>query len=224
MGFANHGGMWGDLLLLPVANAVIVPHLTSGLWIAPSVALGCVLSVWVHVHWYRGGASRRGSTVDSRGRTVSNPQSRAHVAIASPRVVVEGSVVGGVGARRVRGWRARVVDRFFAIRNARCRRWRCLRNLHAARAARPAAAAMVSYARDRITANTTAAAAASRHAMGGRLSEALSRRVGPVVRVSLVGAVASAIEIIPFRAFVLTLFGVRGVERRGCTERQRASM
>jgi hypothetical protein len=54
MGFANHGGMWGDLVLLPVANAVIVPHLTMGPWIAASVALGSALSMWVHVHWYRG--------------------------------------------------------------------------------------------------------------------------------------------------------------------------
>ena len=54
MGFANHGGMWGDLVLLPIANGAIVPHLTSGLWIAPSVALCFALSVRVHRYWYRG--------------------------------------------------------------------------------------------------------------------------------------------------------------------------
>jgi hypothetical protein len=65
MGFANHGGMWGDLVLLPVANAVIVPHLTSGLWIAPAVALGSALSAWVHVHWYRGERDVKGRPLDS---------------------------------------------------------------------------------------------------------------------------------------------------------------
>jgi hypothetical protein len=53
MGFANHGGMWSDLVLLPIANGAIVPHLTSGLWIAPSAALSFVLSLWVHRYWYR---------------------------------------------------------------------------------------------------------------------------------------------------------------------------
>jgi hypothetical protein len=54
MGFANHGGMWGDLLLLPVANAAIVPHLQPGVWIVAAFALTCALSAWVHGHWYRG--------------------------------------------------------------------------------------------------------------------------------------------------------------------------
>lgn len=54
MGFANHGGMWGDLVLLPIANALIVPHLTVGLWIAIAVPLGTSASLVVHHHWYRG--------------------------------------------------------------------------------------------------------------------------------------------------------------------------
>jgi hypothetical protein len=54
MGFVNHGGMWGDLVLLPIANAVIVPHLTAGAWIAIALAITAIASVWVHVHWYRG--------------------------------------------------------------------------------------------------------------------------------------------------------------------------
>ncbi len=54
MGFANHGGMWGDLLLLPIANAAIVPYLTAGWWICAALATGAVLSCWVHIHWYRG--------------------------------------------------------------------------------------------------------------------------------------------------------------------------
>jgi hypothetical protein len=54
MGFVNHGGMWGDLVLLPIANAVIVPYLSFGIWIAVAFAIGLALSAWVHVHWYRG--------------------------------------------------------------------------------------------------------------------------------------------------------------------------
>lgn len=54
MGFANHGGMWGDLLWLPIANAVIVPHLSIGPWIAGAVLLTALASSWVHHHWYRG--------------------------------------------------------------------------------------------------------------------------------------------------------------------------
>jgi hypothetical protein len=54
MGFANHGGMWGDLLLLPWANAAIVPYLTIGAWLPAACALAAVASALVHVHWYRG--------------------------------------------------------------------------------------------------------------------------------------------------------------------------
>jgi hypothetical protein len=53
MGFGNHGGMWSDLVLLSLANAVIVPHLTAGWWLAPALALSSVASLWVHRHWYR---------------------------------------------------------------------------------------------------------------------------------------------------------------------------
>jgi hypothetical protein len=52
MGFANHGGMWGGLLLLPLANATIVPHLTVGPWIAAAVAAGTAASLLVHRYWY----------------------------------------------------------------------------------------------------------------------------------------------------------------------------
>jgi hypothetical protein len=53
MGFANHGGMWSDLVLLSMANAAIVPHLSTGWWIAPAVLASTVASLWVHAHWYR---------------------------------------------------------------------------------------------------------------------------------------------------------------------------
>lgn len=52
MGFANHGGMWSDLVLLSMANAVIVPHLTWGRWVAGALLVGAVASIWVHRHWY----------------------------------------------------------------------------------------------------------------------------------------------------------------------------
>ena len=55
MGFVDHGGMWSDLVLLPLANAAIVPHLVPGVWIAAAALVALVASLWVHVHWYRGG-------------------------------------------------------------------------------------------------------------------------------------------------------------------------
>ena len=54
MGFANHGGMWDDLVLLPIANAAIAPHLALGLWCAAAIAAATAASILVHVHWYRG--------------------------------------------------------------------------------------------------------------------------------------------------------------------------
>ena len=54
MGFANHGGMWDDLILLPIANAAITPHLSAGPWCAAAIAAATAASVLVHVHWYRG--------------------------------------------------------------------------------------------------------------------------------------------------------------------------
>lgn len=54
MGFVNHGGMWNDLVLLSIANAVIVPHLRAGWWIAAAAAAATMASLAVHRHWYRG--------------------------------------------------------------------------------------------------------------------------------------------------------------------------
>jgi hypothetical protein len=54
MGFADHGGMWDDMILLPIANAVITPHLAEGRWIVAAVVLATAASVFVHIHWYRG--------------------------------------------------------------------------------------------------------------------------------------------------------------------------
>jgi hypothetical protein len=53
MGFAEHGGMWSDLVLLSMANAVIVPHLTWGPWLLGALLISAVASAWVHRHWYQ---------------------------------------------------------------------------------------------------------------------------------------------------------------------------
>jgi hypothetical protein len=58
MGFVNHGGMWGDLVLLSMANAAIVPHLTLGWWVAAALLVTTVASVWVHRHWYGRGSAK----------------------------------------------------------------------------------------------------------------------------------------------------------------------
>jgi hypothetical protein len=52
MGFANHGGMWSDLVLLSMADAAIVPHLTVGPWMIAAVAASTFASLAVHRHWY----------------------------------------------------------------------------------------------------------------------------------------------------------------------------
>jgi hypothetical protein len=46
--------MWGDLVLLPIANAAVVPHLEPDIWIVWALVVATGLSAWAHVHWYRG--------------------------------------------------------------------------------------------------------------------------------------------------------------------------
>ena len=75
MGFANHGGMWGDLVLLPLANAAIVPYLSWGTWVVVSLVVCTLLSAWVHIHWYRG--NRDGN--DGRTPIDSGLHSREHM-------------------------------------------------------------------------------------------------------------------------------------------------
>jgi hypothetical protein len=54
IGFSNHGGMWGDLLLLPVANAAIVPYLSFGPWVGGAAMLAAIASALLHSQWYSG--------------------------------------------------------------------------------------------------------------------------------------------------------------------------
>lgn len=77
MGFADHGGMWSDLLLLSIANAVIVPQLTAGAWLVGAAALGMAASLWVHRHWYRR-AMPRGTPPD-----IDADDARRHLASAA---------------------------------------------------------------------------------------------------------------------------------------------
>ncbi len=56
MGFVNHGGMWSDLLLLPVANAVIVPQLRiprgrRAILLALAGVASLLTSIAMHVVW-----------------------------------------------------------------------------------------------------------------------------------------------------------------------------
>ncbi len=54
MGFINHGGMWGDLLLLPVVNGFLWPYLTIKgelLPISVMMFVNCVITVLIHWKW-----------------------------------------------------------------------------------------------------------------------------------------------------------------------------
>lgn len=54
LGFATHGGMWGDALVLPVANALVVPWIGPGLWLAGPLMFGVLASVVIHMWWHGG--------------------------------------------------------------------------------------------------------------------------------------------------------------------------
>jgi len=54
LGFADHGGMWGDLLLLPVVNAVTVPWVEPGWWLLGPLGLAAVVSLVLHGWWHGG--------------------------------------------------------------------------------------------------------------------------------------------------------------------------
>jgi hypothetical protein len=55
LGFAKHGGMWGDLVILPVVNGLIVPYLlrlTAKRALAASVLLTMATAFTLCAHWY----------------------------------------------------------------------------------------------------------------------------------------------------------------------------
>jgi hypothetical protein len=54
VGFATHGGMWGDAVLLPVVNALVVPWIAFGAWLMLPLAAGILASIALHVWWHGG--------------------------------------------------------------------------------------------------------------------------------------------------------------------------
>jgi hypothetical protein len=56
VGFGGHGGMWGDALLLPVVNALVVPWIPSGAWLAGPLVTGIAVSIGLHTWWHGGHA------------------------------------------------------------------------------------------------------------------------------------------------------------------------
>ena len=60
MGFVNHGGMWGDLLILPIAAASIIPRLDararSATLLLSLFAVAVGLSLFAHAQWSAMGA------------------------------------------------------------------------------------------------------------------------------------------------------------------------
>jgi hypothetical protein len=52
MGFLDHAGMWGDLVLLPIANAAIVPWLTPGWGLFGAGVAATACSVGLHMWWH----------------------------------------------------------------------------------------------------------------------------------------------------------------------------
>lgn len=66
LGFVNHGGMWGDFIILPIMIGIIVPQLPRPKiqWIPVAIALlvcSAILTVLIHVQWAVMGAAQ-GST------------------------------------------------------------------------------------------------------------------------------------------------------------------
>jgi hypothetical protein len=54
VGFASHGGMWGDVILLPIVNALIGPWVVGGAWLMLPLFVGAAASVALHAWWHGG--------------------------------------------------------------------------------------------------------------------------------------------------------------------------
>ena len=54
VGFGAHGGMWGDALLLSAVNAIAVPWIAPGPWLAWALAAGLAATVALHAWWHGG--------------------------------------------------------------------------------------------------------------------------------------------------------------------------
>src|SRR5437016_5176601 len=54
MGFLNHGGMWGDLILLPVMTGLVYPHiLRNRLVIILLLFIALAVTIVAHILWAR---------------------------------------------------------------------------------------------------------------------------------------------------------------------------
>src|SRR3989338_5270614 len=52
MGFVQHGGMWGDLLILSVVNGFVFPHLTHNFFaVASALAVSTAVTIAAHAWW-----------------------------------------------------------------------------------------------------------------------------------------------------------------------------
>ncbi len=56
IGFATHGGMWGDLLLLSAVNALVAPWIRPGTWLLWATGVGALASIGLHAWWHGGHA------------------------------------------------------------------------------------------------------------------------------------------------------------------------
>lgn len=54
VGFATHGGMWGDAVLLSAVNALVVPWIEPGWWLVAAALSGIVGTMALH-RWWHGG-------------------------------------------------------------------------------------------------------------------------------------------------------------------------
>ena len=54
VGFGAHGGMWGDAVLLSALNAMVVPWVEPGRWLAATLAAGVAGTVALHAWWHGG--------------------------------------------------------------------------------------------------------------------------------------------------------------------------
>jgi hypothetical protein len=52
MGFLNHGGMWGDLIIMSVATGLAFPYLLRSRGLAlSSLVIAVLATIIAHVHW-----------------------------------------------------------------------------------------------------------------------------------------------------------------------------
>jgi hypothetical protein len=54
IGFVGHPGMWGDAVLLPCVNALVVPWIAPGWWLAVPLGVGAAASAALHAWWHGG--------------------------------------------------------------------------------------------------------------------------------------------------------------------------